>query len=88
MSMRAKSDPLERLRPFLEIENVLLEPVACRQDDFPPFPPAPSPPSKAILKCDDRRRSAPTRSMLKIVALVFGAIFKKSAVEMIVQPFA
>jgi hypothetical protein len=88
MSMQAKSYPPEQLRSFLDIQNVLLEPVACRQDDFPPFPPTPSPPSKAILKCNDRRRSAPTRSMLKIVALVLGAIFKKSAVEMIVQPFA
>jgi hypothetical protein len=73
---------------FLDIQNVLLEPVARRQDDFPPFPPAPRPPPKAILKCDDRRRSASTWSMLKIVALVFPAIFEESAVEMIVQSFA
>ena len=78
----------EGLRLFLDIQNVLLEPVACRQDDFPPFPPAPSPPSKAILKCDDRCRSASTWSMLKIVALVFCTIFEESAVEMIVQPFS
>ena len=69
---------------FLDIENILLEPVARRQDDLPPFPSVPSPPSKAIPKRDDRRRSASTWSMLKIVALVLCAILEESAVEMIV----
>jgi hypothetical protein len=86
--MRAKSWLPEQLRSFLDIENVLLKPVARRQDDFPPFPSGPSPPSKAILKCHDRCRSASAWSMLKIVALVLCAIFEESAVEMIVQSFA
>jgi hypothetical protein len=42
------------LWPFLDIENVLLEPVARRQDCLPPLPPIPSPPSKAISKRHDR----------------------------------
>jgi hypothetical protein len=40
--------------PFLDIENVLLEPVARRQDGLPPLPPTPGPPSKTIPKRDAR----------------------------------
>ena len=38
---------------LLDIENVLLEPVARRQDDLPPFPPTPGPQSKTISKRDN-----------------------------------
>jgi len=78
---------VEGLRTFLDIENVLLEPVARSQNDFPPFPSAPGPPSEPILKCDDRRWSAPTGGMLKIIPLVLCPILEESAVEVIVQSF-
>ena len=74
--------------PFFDIENVLLEPVARRQDGLPPLPPAPAPPSKTILKRDGWWWSAPTGRMLKLIALVRRAILKESAVEVIVQSFA
>jgi len=74
--------------PLLDIENILLEPVTCRQDDLPPFPPTPGPPSKSISKCDDRCWSASTRRMLKVIALVQRTPLKEAAVEMIVQSFA
>jgi hypothetical protein len=74
--------------PLLDIENILLEPVTRRQEDFPPFPPTPGPPSKSISKCDDRCWSASTRRMLKVIALVQRTPLKEAAVEMIVQSFA
>ena len=69
---------------FLDIEDVLLEPVARCQDDLPPFPSAPGPPPKAISKRDNRRWSASTWRMLKIVALVRLATLKEAAIEVIV----
>jgi hypothetical protein len=69
---------------FLDIENVLLKPVARRQDDLPPLPPIPSPPSKTIPKRDVWWWSAPTGRMLKLIALVRCAILEESAVEVIV----
>jgi hypothetical protein len=72
----------------LDIENVLLEPVARRQDDLPPFPSAPGPPSKTVPKRDDRWWSTSTRGMLKLIALVRLTILEESPVEVIVQSFA
>jgi hypothetical protein len=74
--------------PFLDIENVLLEPVARRQNGLPPLPPTQAPPSKTIPKRDARWWSAPTGGMLKLIALVRRAILEESAVEVIVQSFA
>jgi hypothetical protein len=74
--------------PLLDIENVLLGPVACSHDSLPPLPSIPGPPSKAIPKGDDRRLSASTGRMLKLIALVRRAILEESAVEVIVQSFA
>jgi hypothetical protein len=74
--------------PFLDIENVLLEPVARRQDGLPPFPATPGPPSKTIPKRDDRWWSASRGRMLELIALVRRAILEESAVEVIVQSFA
>jgi len=74
--------------PFFDIENVLLEPIARRQDGLPPLPPPPAPPSKTILKRDGWWWSAPTGRMLKLIALVRRAILEESAVEVIVQSFA
>ena len=73
--------------PLLDIENVLLEPVARRQDGLPPLPSTPGPPMKAIPKRDDRCWSASTRGMLKVIALSPRAILEESAVEVIVQSF-
>jgi len=73
---------------FFDIENVLLEPVARRQDGLPPLPSTPAPPSKTILKRDGWWWSAPTGRMLKLIALVRRAILEESAVEVIVQSFA
>jgi len=73
---------------FLEIENVLLEPIAGGHDDLSPFPSTPCPPSKAIRKRDARCWSASTGRMLEIIALVRLAILEESAVEMVVQSFA
>ena len=75
-------------RRLLDIENVLLEPVARRQEDLPPLPPTPGPPSKTISKRDDWQWSASTRRMLKLIALLRLAILEESAVEVIVQSFA
>jgi hypothetical protein len=74
--------------PLLDIENVLLEPVAGGHNRLSALPTIPRPPSKAISKCDDRRLRASTRGLLKVIALLRLAILKESAVEMIVQSFA
>jgi hypothetical protein len=74
--------------PLLDIENVLLEPVAGGHDCVSTFPSPPSPPSKTIWECDLGRWSASTGGMLKVIALARLAILEKSPVEMIVQPFA
>jgi hypothetical protein len=73
---------------ILEIENVLLEPVAGSHNPFSTSPPTPGPPSKTIPKRDAGRWSTSTGRMLKIIALLRLAILKESAVEVIVQSFA
>src|SRR5438105_4588372 len=72
----------------LEIENVLLEPVAGGHNLLSTSPPAPGPPSKTIPKRDARCWSTSTGRLLKIIALVRRTTLKESAVEVIVQSFA
>ena len=72
----------------LEIENVLLEPVASGHNPLSTSPPTPGPPSKTIPKRDAGCWSASTGRLLKIIALVRRTILEESAVEMIVQSFA
>jgi hypothetical protein len=79
--------PPGQLRTFLDIQNVLLKSIARRQENLSAFPSPPGPPSKALLKRKDRRWSASTWRMLKIIALMRCAIFEEPAVEVIVQPF-
>ena len=69
---------------FFEIENVLLKPITGGHDHFSTLPPAPSPPSKTIPKCNDWRLAASTRSLLKIIALLRFTTLEESAIEMIV----
>jgi len=70
---------LLRLR-VLEIENVLLEPVAGGHYLLSTSPPTPGPPSKTIPKRDAGCWSASTGGMLKIIALVRYAILKESPI--------
>jgi hypothetical protein len=72
----------------LEIENILLEPVASGHNPISTSPPTPGPPSKTIPKRDARCRSASTWRLLKIIALLRLAILEESSVEVIVQSFA
>ncbi len=74
--------------PLLDIENVLLEPVAGGHNRLSALPTIPRPPSKAIPKRDAGKWGTSTWGLLKVIALLRLAILKESAVEMIVQSFA
>jgi len=74
--------------PLLDIENVLLEPVAGGHNRLSALPTIPRPPSKAIPKRDAGKWSTSTGGLLEVIALLRLAILKESAVEMIVQSFA
>jgi hypothetical protein len=83
-SLKAEAYLSEQLGAFLDVDYILLKPIAHRQDFLPSFPAAPGPPAETILKRNDRWCGTATRRMLKVVALVFIAMLEESAVEMIV----
>jgi hypothetical protein len=85
--------PLEKKTPalfrrplFLDLKDVLLQPISLGEKFPSPPPPIPRPPPQFLTERHNRRRRAASRSMLKGIAHVAVTFRKKFLVEMIVQP--
>jgi hypothetical protein len=77
---------LFRRHSFLDLKDILLQPVSLGKQRPSPPPPIPGPPSQFLAKRHKRGRSAASRSLLKRIPHMAVTLCEKLLVEMIVQP--
>ena len=82
------SHALLRTSSFLDLENLLLQPVPLGKNLFPPLPSVPRPPPQFLTERYRRQRRTAFWSLLKRIALVAITLLEKSLIQVIVEPIS